>query len=127
MNPVVVPQLSRRVLALHRALIDAQLHAHAQIFGRTDDPFARLKLVREDLAFEWVRPLTAALVELDEASEADLAEAPRRLPLAVSRVEALISGGDAAFAERYRELLRDVPEVAVAHGAVKAELGPRAA
>lgn len=122
MTPISVPELSRSLRTLHGALLDAILDEHASVYGRTDDAFARLRLVREDPLFAWMKPLTDALVELDEALDADAQEAPARLPDAVTTVEKLVAGADQDFAALYRHYLRTHPEVAIAHGAVRGKL-----
>lgn len=122
MSTIHVPELSRSLRLLHGALLDAILREHAVVHGRTDDAFAKLRLVREDPLFAWVKPLTDVLVELDEALAADPQESPARLPHAVDAVEKLVTGDDAKFASLYRHYLHQEPEVALAHGRVRGEL-----
>ena len=122
MTSIHVPELSRSLRTLHGALLDAILREHASLYGRAPDAFEKLRLVREDPLFAWVKPLTAALVELDESLDADPEDAPGRVPDAVDHVEKLVTGGNADFSALYNHYLRTVPDVAVAHGLVRSEL-----
>jgi hypothetical protein len=112
--------LSRALRELHHEVLEANLRGHASIYGRTDDPFAKLTLVREDPLFTWVKPLTAALVDLDEALDAE--DVAIRAPAALDRIEGLLGGEDPAFLDVYRDCMQRSPEVAFAHGRLRAQL-----
>jgi len=121
-------ELSLTIRALHRALLNAVAANHAALHGATRSPYELLRLTEEDPLFAWLRPLTAALAELDDA--ADDHEQPERVWQAVDRVQALVDGADAGFTELYRHHLHSVPDVAVEHGRVRQALralGRRAA
>ena len=111
--------LSFAVRNLHRELIQAVQHEHAALYGQTTNPYEVLRLVQTDPLFAWLKPLTAAVAELDDADDPT---EPGRLFRAIEGVEKLVGGGDAEFAALYGHYLRTVPEVTVAHGSVRGHL-----
>lgn len=112
-------ELSTAVRSLHRELIEAIRHEHAALYGQTTNPYETLRLVQTDPLFAWLKPLTSAVAELDDADDPT---EPGRLFKAVDEVEKLVGGADAEFAALYGHYLRTVPEVTVAHGAVRGHL-----
>jgi len=106
-------ELRRRLLDLHKALVDVERDGYERGRGRmTDGEF--LKALIEDPAFAWLGPLTALIVRLDEI-ESD--EVPGEYKAEVKR---LLKPDDlgTAFQRRYHELLQRSPDALVAHGAV---------
>jgi hypothetical protein len=85
------------LLALHRALLDAQRVVHERAHGKVTSG-AFLELVIGGPEFAWLRPLTALIVSIDEALEEANPDSPRarRLALLVARKAAL--AGPAATA-----------------------------
>jgi hypothetical protein len=106
-------QLRRRLLELHKALVDVERDGYERARGRmTDGEF--LKALIDDPSFAWLGPLTALIVRLDEL-EAD--ELP---PEYKAEVKRLLKPDDLglAFQRRYHEILQKSPDALVAHGAV---------
>jgi hypothetical protein len=112
--------LSKALRQLHHEVLEVGLRGHAAAHGRIEDPFARLALVREDPSFEWIKPLTSALVDLDEALDAE--DSALRAPAVLDRIQGLLTGKEPAFLARYRDCLQTSPEVAFAHGNLRAQL-----
>jgi hypothetical protein len=131
--------MRRQLLALHRALLDAQRADFERVHGRVSSG-AFLELVVGAPEFQWLRPMTALIVSLDEAIDAP-ARARRGKATATSAaaeaseegrdqaeveaayvadVRALVSADlDGSEAERrYAEALQNAPEVVLAHGAL---------
>lgn len=105
--------LRRRLLELHKALVDVERDGYERARGRmTDGEF--LKALIDDPAFAWLAPLTALIVRLDEA-ESD--EVPRDYKVEVKRLLKPDELG-LAFQRRYHEILQKSPDALVAHGAV---------
>ena len=106
-------ELRRRLLELHKALVDVERDSYERARGRmADGEF--LKALIEDPAFAWLAPLTALIVRLDELESDD---APREYQAEVKR---LLKPDDLglAFQRRYHEILQRSPDALVAHGAV---------
>ena len=91
MTPVIdMVALSKALRQLHHEVLEVGLRGHAAAHGRIEDPFARLALVREDPSFESIKPLTSALVDLDEALDAE--DAALRAPAVLDRIQGLLTG-----------------------------------
>jgi hypothetical protein len=108
-----VNELRRRLLELHKALVDVERDGYERARGRmTDGEF--LKALIDDPAFAWLAPLTAFIVRLDELESDDL---PREYKAEIKR---LLKPDDLglAFQRRYHEILQKSPDALVAHGAV---------
>ena len=106
-------ELRRRLLELHKVLVDVERDGHERARGRmTDGEF--LKALIEDPAFAWLGPLTALIVRLDEL-ESDAIPAEYK-----AEVKRLLKPDDLglAFQRRYHEILQKSPDALVAHGAV---------
>ena len=106
-------ELRRRLLELHKALVDVERDSYERARGRmADGEF--LKALIEDPAFAWLAPLTALIVRLDELESDDV---PREYQAEVKR---LLKPDDLglAFQRRYHEILQRSPDALVAHGAV---------
>ena len=106
-------ELRRRLLELHKALVDVERDSYERARGRmADGEF--LKALIEDPAFAWLAPLTALIVRVDELEAADV---PREYKAEIKR---LLKPDDLglAFQRRYHEILQKSPDALVAHGAV---------
>jgi hypothetical protein len=106
-------ELRRRLLELHKALVDAERAGYERGRGRmTDGEF--LKALIDDPFFAWLGPLTALIVRLDEL------ETPGVPPEFEEEVKRLLKPDDlgSAFQRRYHEILQKSPAALVAHGAV---------
>ena len=106
-------ELRRRLLELHKALVDVERDSYERARGRmADGEF--LKALIEDPAFAWLAPRTALIVRLDELESDDV---PREYQAEVKR---LLKPDDLglAFQRRYHEILQRSPDALVAHGAV---------
>ena len=110
-------ELSKALLPLHRALIEAARDDYAFATGQSVGPAQLLQLVTDDPFFAWLKPMTALIVEIDEMARVDF-EAPAARDVA-ARVERLFEG---AFNERYVPLLQRDVDVAVAHAAIRRAL-----
>jgi len=110
-------ELSKALLPLHRALIEAARDDYMFATGRSIGPAQLLQLVTDDPFFAWLKPMTALIVEIDEMARVDFeADAARDV---AARVERLFDG---AFNERYVPLLQRDVDVAVAHAAIRRAL-----
>jgi hypothetical protein len=110
-------ELSKALLPLHRALIEAARDDYAFAYGKIVGPAELLQLITDDPFFAWLKPMTALIVEIDEMARVDFeADAARAV---AARVEQLFEG---AFSERYMPLLQRDVDAAVAHAAIRRAL-----
>ena len=106
-------ELGRRLLELHKALVDVEREGYERARGRmTDGEF--LKALIDDPAFAWLAPLTALIVRLDELETPDVPADYK------AQVKQLLRPDDlgSAFQRRYHEIVQKSPDALVAHGAV---------
>ncbi len=98
------------------AVIEAERH-----FAPPASPLERLRQITTSAEWEWLRPLTRLIADVDHAlaSAEDLPESEAAAIGAHARE--LLSGGGAPeeqpFLEHYRALLQTDPKVAMAHAA----------
>lgn len=104
--------LRRRLLELHKALIDAERRSHEKTLGRLSGGEFLDALINDPL-FAWLAPLTAAIARLDDIAEEG------ETPVDGKPIRELLSPNEAGseFQRRYADFLQHSPEVLVAHGA----------
>lgn len=106
------------LLALHKAIVDAERADLERVEGRLT-PQQMLDRLLMDARFEWLRPLTALIVGIDEMLEDEVAE---EADAYLVRTVALLTPEGTAegnpFAREYLRLLHDRAEVTMAHAAV---------
>lgn len=113
--------VSRILLPLHRALIDAAREEYHATVAPVSGPTHLLQLLQEEPFFEWLKPLTALIVDIDEMTRTDFEEAEAKAITA--RLERLFgSDVDEAFSRRYVPILQRDIDVAVGHAAVRKAL-----
>ncbi len=111
-------ELSKALLPLHRALIEATRDDYAFGYGKSvASPAQLIQLITDDPFFAWLKPMTSLIVEIDEMTRTDFEPAEARAIAA--RVEQIF---DPAFNERYLPLLQQNVDVAIAHAAIRAAL-----
>ncbi len=118
--------LRNHLLHLHGELLAAERDAYERQYGRVA-PGEMLRLVLHDENFQWLRPISGLVADIDGA----LADHRRgEVLLDAAGVQALFDRArvlvDASTdsAERYRNWLQDTPDVLLAHRAVVGALRP---
>lgn len=114
--------LHRAMLPLHKALIDATKEEYAAEHGAVDNPYELLRLLGEDPFFDWLKPMTAIIVRIDDLSEGefetkDVDEVHRAVTQMLEGSE-----NDGAFARRYQGILQWNFDVMTTHPTVRAAL-----
>ena len=111
------------LLELHKSLVDAERERYERQHGRVDSPHQMLRLLMQDPAFAWLRPVSALIVQADERLS-DAAPLDRADADALGReVRRLLDGAsDAAFRDEYHRVLQTSPDVVMAHGRLLAHL-----
>jgi hypothetical protein len=104
--------LRNRLLDLHRAVIDCERAAHERRAGRVNGA-EFLRVLLDEQAYGWLRPLSALIVKADEEDEGP-AEAEL---FAEARALVRPDADGTPFQQRYASLLEQSPDVAYAHGA----------
>lgn len=119
-------ELSRRLLGLHKALLDLQRREYESDHLPPASGGELLQLVLHDPHFAWLRTLSALIVQVDELVLTDELATEDDARRQLARVESLLhapGGNGPDFGTRYREALQISPDVVIAHGHVVALLG----
>ena len=104
----------KQLMPLHRALIDAASAEYSASVAPVSGPTHLLRLLQEDPFFEWLRPLTSIIVDLDTMSRTDFERTD--VDAIAARLERHFGNtADADFSARYVPLLQRDIDVAVGH------------
>jgi hypothetical protein len=119
-------ELSRRLLRLHKSLLDEERRAWEGTYG----PVAAgdlLRLVLHDERFAWLRPLSSLIAHIDDAVETPpgLSDADAEALLERARRLFRPPDDDSAFTPRYHATLQRSPQVVMEHADVMRMLGTR--
>src|SRR5581483_2946287 len=95
--------------ALHKLLIGTVRAEYERQHGPIPGPGALLRLLMEDPFFSWLRPMSQAMVEMDELAEKEAPPEPIRMAGLRERIEGMIA------TDRYLSLLQSSPEIVMAH------------
>ena len=106
------------LLRLHKSLLESERIPYERSKGRIATSGEFLNLVLHDEWFRWLRPLSALIVEVDEALAAEEGVREGHVAGFVEQTRHLLTHGGPEFGPRYREVLQRDPAVLVAHGAV---------
>ena len=119
-------ELRHGLLRLHKALLDWERGAYEQVHGRQSGG-ELLKLLLDDPHFAWLRPMSQAIVRIDEMLDADTLPTGDEVKEVFTAVNAMTSGADGGDGpgHRYGEALQNSPEVVLAHRDVREKLGAR--
>jgi hypothetical protein len=109
--------VSKALLPLHRALIDAAKDDYAFGIGPVK-PSQLLQLLNDDPFFAWLKPLTSLIVDIDEMARTDFE--PSDVAAIAERIDRLFGAkADEAFAAQYIPMLQRSVDVAVGHAALR--------
>lgn len=103
------------LLRLHKALIDSERHAYEQQHGPLSNG-QFLQALLQDPFFEWLRPFSGLIAEIDEALATREPIADDRTAAYIAQTAALVTTPpDGQAADRYTRVRELNPEVLVAH------------
>ena len=111
-------ELRQILLTLHKALLDSERTAYELVHGAVPSAGAFLQLLINDPWFEWLRPITTLLVQIDETLAA------KKPPAAASDLGRLIADTRAllspsrevnGFWKRYSGAVQRDPGVSLLH------------
>jgi hypothetical protein len=110
--------LRMALLALHKALLDAERARYERVHGRVDSPGRTLQLVMTDPAFAWLRPISALIVQADEQLDSEAGVRQAEVEAFSERMRDLLQGrlDGVDFAADYQRSLQEAPDVVLAHG-----------
>jgi hypothetical protein len=111
------------LLDLHRALLENERRMYEIAHGRVT-PGELLTLALRHEQFDWLHPLSALIVRIDELLEADELSSEADLALVVSQIQTVLTPAAAGtWAEqRYDRAIQNDPAVLLAHRAVMQSL-----
>jgi hypothetical protein len=110
--------LWKQLMPMHRALIDAAKEEYAVSIAPIGGPTHLLQLLQEDPFFEWLRPMTSLIVEIDTMSRTDFERAD--VDALLARLEKMFgTSADPDFALRYLPVLQREIDVAAGHASIR--------
>jgi 23S rRNA G2445 N2-methylase RlmL len=114
-------EMSRALIPLHRGLIEATKSDYSFAYSPIDTPAELLRLVQADPFFEWLKPVTTLIVDIDEIVRTDFQNSD--VKAIVERAERMF-GGDAEnkFSSRYVPILQRDVDVAIFHADVRGKI-----
>jgi hypothetical protein len=116
-DPGFTEDLRHSVLALHKALLDAQRIRYEREHGRISTSGEFLGLVLEHPSFAWLRTLSALIARIDEWIEEQDEKPSDGLADLIAALRSLIArdANHATFSAPYWEIVDEVPAVLVEH------------
>lgn len=114
-------QLSRALLRLHKALLDAERVSYERVHGRIASKGEFLQLLLGHAWFAWLRQLSQAMAKLDELTESNEPSAGEDLHELIASMRTLLTPSEVGegFGRQYYEALQRDPDVVLAHAAVR--------
>jgi hypothetical protein len=111
-------ELRQILLTLHKALLDSERTSYEIVHGPIASPGAFLQLLIHDNSFQWLRPITTLIVQIDEKLAAKKPVATtREMEQLMVDMRALLSPSreEQDFWKRYATAVQRDPGVAVLH------------
>jgi hypothetical protein len=110
-------EVSKLLLPLHRALIDAAKEDYALAVAPVK-PAQLLQLLTDDPFFEWLKPLTSLIVDIDEMARTDFEAAD--VAAIAGRMDRLFGAkAEGAFSAQYVPMLQRSVDIAIGHAALR--------
>ncbi len=104
------------LLDLHKSLVETERRDYERTHGRLENA-EFLKVLMQGPQFAWLKPLTALIVQIDEALEDDAPDAQAMQRLA-GELRSLLTPDSqgSVFQQRYGDVLQRSAEAVVEHG-----------
>jgi hypothetical protein len=118
-------ELRQTLLTLHKALLDSERTAYELVHGAIPSAAAFLQLLINDAWFQWLRPITTLLVQIDETLAAKKPPAaPRDIERLIVDTRALLSPSRETngFWKRYSGAIQRDPGVSLLHAQMEEQL-----
>lgn len=113
-----VEQISSTLLDLHKVLIDYVRTGYERERGHVGSPFELLRLLTSDPYFDWLRPLSRLLADIDELLEKSEPLSEAEAGAVKNEVRSLLEADaevPTTFTQKYLVALQDAPAVVLAH------------
>ncbi|HEX2835759.1 MAG TPA: hypothetical protein VHW00_22290 [Thermoanaerobaculia bacterium] len=108
----------KQLLPLHRALIDAASEEYRAGGAMVNGPTHLLQLLQDDPFFDWLKPMTSLIVDIDTMSRTDFERTD--VDAIAARLEQFFgTNADAGFSARYIPVLQRDVDVAIGHAAMR--------
>jgi hypothetical protein len=105
------------LLALHKALVDAELERYGAAHGPVNGPHHALRLLSDDPWFQWLRPMLVLVVQMDERLADDRPLSDDELESFRLETRALLQpAADTPIGREYQRSLQELPGAVVVHG-----------
>jgi hypothetical protein len=105
------------LLALHKALVDAELQRYGAAHGPINGPHHALRLLSDDPWFQWLRPMLVLVVQMDERLADDKPLTDEELESFRQETRALLQPrADTSIGREYQRSLQELPAAVVVHG-----------
>lgn len=113
------------LLALHKALVDAERVSYESSVGSIQSPSHFLRLLTSDPWFAWLQPVSRLIVSLDELGECEEPLTDAKVAAAFNETRALLSPSEdgQGFGRHYFDALQANAEVVITHADVMKLLG----
>lgn len=112
--------ISRVLIPLHRALIDAAREDYAFAFGAVK-PTQLVHLLNDDPFFAWLKPVTTLIVDIDDMARRDFE--PADAESIGGRLDVLFgASANGEFSRHYVPILQRSVDVAAHHAALRKAL-----
>jgi hypothetical protein len=109
--------VSKALLPLHRALIDAAKEDYAFAVAPVK-PSQLLQLLTDDPFFAWLKPLTSLIVDIDEMARTDFDAAD--VATISDRIDRLFGAkAEETFSGQYIPMLQREVDIAIGHAALR--------
>lgn len=114
--------LSTTLTRLHKALMDHQFKKYEKDQGRIQHNGEKLQLLLSHTDFQWLRPLSHAIADLDDQVESDSMDGAE-IKGTLKEIELLLfSDRHKTFSEQYQPFEPGTPEIILLHQELKNSL-----
>jgi hypothetical protein len=113
------------LLALHKALLDAEREQVERVHGRLSGP-EFLQLISDPVRYGWLKPFSRLILDADDALDPKENQPPVAPEDVLEDARALLAPpkDDSPFGRRFIALMQHDPALVMAHSAAGKTLGP---
>ena len=115
-------ELSARLLALHKLLLERERQAYEERHGPADAN-QMLRLLLHGEQFAWLRPLSKLVAQMDDLVDSREPVSKEDAERTYGEAFRLLGSGDSGvFQDKYRDALQASPDVVMVHASIRAVL-----
>lgn len=123
-----IEQLSRNLKRVHKLMLENERIATEGRLNRPIAPLEFFNLLTQDPSFQWMKPISALIAEIDEFVDESVKEGKpiteHDLNQIRERVEFTLLDAGSSISERYLQYLSQDTDLVIAHADLRADLGP---